>query len=159
VQGFRHCGKEGNMMPKVNDVGDRATRRIRWIARIWGALIIAIALFILIGYAWSQITTGETDPYATEGYPFIENLPPLFGLLSALGLGLAWRWEGLGGAIAVIFNLAGLPVLLIHWPITQDFPRYLVAPYGIWMTIAIPGILFLVCWWRSKRSAIPRPDA
>jgi hypothetical protein len=138
-------------MPDVNGVGDRATKWIRWIARIWGSLIVAIALFFLIGYAWSWVTGGTVDPHAVEDYPPIENLPPLFALLSALGLGLAWRWEGLGGAITVVFSLASLPVLLIHWPIAHDFPRYLVAPYGVWMMIAIPGILFLVCWWRSKR--------
>jgi hypothetical protein len=111
---------------------------------------------VLIGYAWNWVTTGKADPHAIEDYPLIENLPPLFGLLSVLGLGVAWRWEGLGGAITVVFNLAALPVLLIHWPITQDFPRYLVAPYGTWMIIAIPGILFLMCWWRSKKRVNPR---
>lgn len=138
-------------MPDVNDVGDRATKWIRWIARIWGALLVAVALLILIGYAWSWMTTGVADPHAVEDYPPIENLPPLFALLSVLGLGIAWRWEGLGGAITVLFSLATLPVLLVHWPIARDFPRYLVAPYGTWTIITIPGILFLVCWWRTKR--------
>ena len=140
-------------MPDVNEAGDRATKRIRWLARIWGTLIVAVTLLIFIGYAWNWVTTGKADPYATEDYPPIENLPPLFAVLSVLGLGLAWRWEGLGGAITLIFNLAGLPVLLVHWPIAQGFPRYLVAPYGTWMMIAIPGILFLVCWRRSKKVA------
>jgi hypothetical protein len=139
------------IMPDVNDVGDRATKWIRWIARIWGALLVAVALLILIGYAWSWMTTGVADPHAVEDYPPIENLPPLFALLSVLGLGIAWRWEGLGGAITVLFSLATLPVLLVHWPIARDFPRYLVAPYGTWTIITIPGILFLVCWWRTKR--------
>ena len=98
-----------------------------------------------------------TEPY--WDYPPIENLPPLFGLLSVLGLGIAWRWEGLGGAITVVFNLAALPVLLIHWPITRDFPRYLVAPYGTWMIVVIPGILFLMCWWRSKKRAVSQRGA
>jgi hypothetical protein len=59
----------------------------------------------------------------------------------------------------VIFRLAELPVLLIHWPIAYGFPRYLVAPYGTWLVVAIPGVLFLMCWWRSKRGAIPQPGA
>jgi hypothetical protein len=117
-------------------------------------LIIGVTLLIVIGYAWNWVTTGVADPHAVEDYPPIENLPPIFMLLSVLGLGLAWRWERLGGAIAVVFSLATLPVLLIHWPITRDFPRYLVAPYGTWLIAAIPGVLYLVCWWRS-REAIP----
>jgi hypothetical protein len=138
-------------MSNVNDGGDRVTKWIRWIARIWGALVLALIILVFIGSAWNWVTTGQVDPNAVEDYPPIENVPPLFALLSALGLGIAWRWEGLGGAIAVVFNLAGIPVLLMHWPIAHNFARYLVAPYGVWMTIAIPGILFLVCWWRSKK--------
>ena len=146
-------------MANVNNDDDHATKRIRWIARIWGTLIIALTLFIVIGYAWNWMTVGKADPYAMKDYPPIENLPPLFELLSVLGLGVAWRWEGLGGAISVVFSLATLPVLLIHWPITHNFPRYLVAPYGVWLIIAIPGILFLVCWWRTKKRATPHHDS
>jgi len=143
-------------MANANDVGDRATKWIRWTARIWGTAIIGITLLFLIGYAVNWVTTGKADPHAVQDYPPIENLPPLFMLLSVIGLGIAWRWEGLGGAIAVVFQLATLPLLLIHWPITRDFPRYLVAPYGTSMIIAIPGILFLVCWQRSRKRAISR---
>jgi len=138
-------------MANVNEAGNKTTKWIRWIARIWGALILGIALLVLIGYTWNWVTTGTADPHAVEDYPAIENLPPLLTLLSALGLGIAWRWEGLGGAITVVSQLATLPLLLIHWPITDDFPRYLVAPYGTWMIVTIPGILFLMCWWRSKK--------
>ena len=141
-------------MSNANGFGDRATKWIRWIARVWGTLIIAVTLLVVIGSAWNWVTTGQADPYAAEDYPAIENLPVLFSILSTLGLGLAWRWEGLGGTIAVVFSLATLPVLLIHWPIARDFPRYLVAPYGTWLIATIPGVLFLVCWWRS-REGIP----
>lgn len=112
--------------------------------------MLAVTLLILAGYAWNWVTTGEADPHAAEDYPPIENLPPLLTALAALGLGIAWRWEGLGGAITILSQLVTLPVLLIHWPIREGFPRYLVAPYGTWMIVTIPGILFLVCWWRSR---------
>ena len=56
-------------MPNANDVGDRATKWIRWIARIWGALIIAFTLLMVAGYAWNWVTTGKADPYAVEDYP------------------------------------------------------------------------------------------
>jgi hypothetical protein len=137
-------------MAYADQTGNRVTKWIRWIARIWGGLVLLVALLIFAGYAWSWVTTGEADPHAVEDYPPIENLPPLLTFLAALGLGIAWRWEGLGGAIAVVSQLVTLPVLLIHWPIAEGFPRYLVAPYGTWMLVAIPGILFLVCWWRSR---------
>ncbi|HUW12369.1 MAG TPA: hypothetical protein VM537_21770, partial [Anaerolineae bacterium] len=60
-------------MSSVSDVGDRATKRLRWIARIWGTLILAVTLLIVIGYASNWVTTGTADPYAVEDYPPIEN--------------------------------------------------------------------------------------
>ena len=144
-------------MANIKYANDRTTKRVRWIARIWGTVIIGITLLVLIGYAWNWVTTGKADPHAVEDYPPIENLPPLFIGLSVLGLGIAWSWEGLGGAITIVFQLAMLPLLLINWPITQD-SRF-VAPYLILMTIATPGTLFLVCWWRSRKRAIPHDSA
>ncbi|MEA3374581.1 MAG: hypothetical protein U9R72_00020 [Chloroflexota bacterium] len=137
-------------MANADDTGNVVTRWMRWIARIWGGLVFLFALLVLVGYAYSWVTTGTVDPHAAEAYPPIENLPPLLMFVAALGSGIAWRWEGLGGAITVVSQLAALPVLLIHWPLTDDFPRYLVAPHGLWMIVTIPGILFLVCWWRSR---------
>jgi hypothetical protein len=113
-------------------------------------LVLLVALLIFAGYAWSWVTTGVADPHAAEDYPPIENLPPILMFVAALGLGIAWRWEGLGGAITVVSQLVTLLVLLVHWPIAEHFPRYLLAPYGTWLIVAIPGVLFLVCWWRSR---------
>jgi hypothetical protein len=104
---------------------------------------------MLTGYAWNWVTTGKADPYVVEGTSFVEALPPILMFLSVLGLGIAWRWEKLGGAIALVFQLATLLVLLIQIPITQDFPRSAI-PYLMLVIVAIPGILFLVGWWRSR---------
>ena len=104
---------------------------------------------MLIGYAWNWVTTGVADPYAVEDYPSIEGLPPTFMFLSVLGLGIAWRWERSGGTITIVFQIAALLLLLIHSPITRDFPRSAV-PYLLSVIITTPGILFLVCWWRSR---------
>jgi hypothetical protein len=123
---------------------------LRWIARVWGALVCLLALLVFAGYAWNWLTTGQADPHTAANYPPIENVPPLLMFLGALGSGIAWRWEGLGGAITVVCQVACLPMLLIHWPITEGFPRYLVAPYGLWLIIAIPGVLFLLSWWQSR---------
>lgn len=136
-------------MTNVTDNGDRTTKWIRWIARIWSSPIIVFSLIMLTGYAWNWVTIGKADPYAVEGYSLVEALPPILMFLSVLGLGIAWRWEKLGGAIALVFQLATLLVLLIQIPITQDFPRSAI-PYLMLVIVAIPGILFLVGWWRSR---------
>jgi hypothetical protein len=137
----------------AGETDKKVTGWIRWVARIWGGVVLAVALLFLVGYAWNWVTTGEADPHAAEDYPPIENLPPLLMFAAALGSGIAWRWEGLGGAITVACQLVTLPILLVHWPIAGNFPRYLFAPYGTWLMVAIPGVLFLVCWWRSRGPA------
>jgi hypothetical protein len=136
-------------MAKENGNQDRGTKWMRWIARIWSVPIIVFALLFLVGSAWNLATTGVADPHAVEDYPPTEVLPPIFIFLSILGLGIAWRWERLGGTIAIVFQLAVILVLLIQRPITQDFPRFAI-PYLLSILIAIPGVLFLVCWRRSQ---------
>ncbi len=130
---------------------ERTTVLLRRIARVWSLLPIGATLLVAGGYGWNLLVTGQADPYAVGDYAPIENLPLLFSLLSALGLAAAWRWEGWGGAIAVGFQLATLPVLLIHWPLAQHLPNYLIAPYGVWLVFTIPGLLFLASRRRSHR--------
>jgi len=135
-------------MAKTKYTGDRTTKWIRWIARIWSTVIIAFALLTLIGYAWNWVTTGKADPYALENYPRVENLIPITLGLSFLGLGIAWRWERLGGAIAIVFQLA---TLAVHYWLLSPRPY----PYPLTIAIMTPGILFLVCWWRSRKRINP----
>ena len=137
-------------MTNVSDTDDRVTKWIRRIARVWSSPIIVYSLIMLTGYAWNWVTIGKADPYTVEGYSIVEALPPILMFLSVLGLGIAWRWERLGGAITLVFQLAVLLLLLIHSPITHDFYRSAI-PYLMSTVITIPGILFLVCWWRSRK--------
>ena len=138
-------------MAKISDTGDRGTKLIRRIARIWSAPIIVYSLMMLTGYAWNWLTTGKADPYAVEGYPFVEALPPIFMFLGVLGLAIAWRWERLGGVINLVFQSAVILALLITRPLTDDFSRFVI-PYLMTIVIAIPGILFLVYWRRSRET-------
>ena len=145
-------------MKNDSETGDRATKWIRLIARIWSSPIIVYALIMLIGYAWNLATIGEADPYAQEDSSFIEAIPPILMFVSILGLGIAWRWERLGATINLVFLFAVFLALLIQRPITEDFHRSAI-PYFLSMLIAVPGILFLVCWWRSKKRVIPQHGA
>ncbi|MFC1655490.1 hypothetical protein ACFL3C_01345 [Patescibacteria group bacterium] len=121
---------------------NKSKKLTRKIARIWSGPVILYGLLILVGHLVSWITTGKADPYAVEDYPFIENLPPLFMLIAVVGLVIAWRKEKIGGSINLLFCLATLPILLIHWPITED-TRFVV-PYILLVIIAVPGVLFIM---------------
>ena len=136
-------------MTEGDDSRNRVTKWIRWIARVWSFPIIVCALLMFVGYTWSWVTTGVADPYAVEDYPPTEALPPIFMFLSVLGLGIAWRWERLGGTIVIVFQLAALSLELIQSLLTHEFTRSAI-PYLLSMIVTIPGVLFLVCWWRSK---------
>jgi hypothetical protein len=113
---------------------------LRRIARIWSAIVIAFTLFMAVTHIFMPETEGEV-----EGYPPIENLLPVVMTLSVLGLAVAFRWEGVGGAINV-----GL--FLVHyglfWAIRgEPFP---LRAMPIFFAAVVPGVLFLVCWWRTR---------
>ncbi len=137
-------------MADVSNNGDRETKWLRRIARIWSSPIIVYSLIMLTGYTWSWVTIGKADPYTVEGFPFIEALPPIMMFLSVLGLGIAWRWERLGGTITVVFHLITILLLLMQRPITQDVFRSAI-PYIMSIVVVILGILFWLCWWRSRK--------
>jgi hypothetical protein len=124
----------------TGDSVDRTTRRIRRIARIWGTVIIGITLVIVIAH----VVVPDTN--ATD-YPPSENLLPLAMCLSVAGLGVAWRWEGLGGAINVGFFLVNLGLYRVLRG--KFLPLRAVAIFSLEL---IPGMLFLVCWWRTRSS-------
>ena len=111
---------------------------MRWAARVWSLVIIGSTLVVIIAH------TVLPEPNAAD-YPPIENLLPLLMCLSVVGLGVAWRWEGLGGAINVGFFLANLA---LYWAIRgKSMPLRAVASLS---PVVVPGLLFLACWWRAR---------
>lgn len=145
-------------MPQDRHGADRRTNWIRWVARIWSAPIILYSLLLFIGYSWDWATTGTADPYAVENVPFIESATPVLMFLSVIGMGLAWRWERLGGWITLGFQFAALLTLMLYRPIFSDFPRSAV-PYLISLTIFIPGLLFLLHGYLSNRPPLSMENA
>ena len=114
------------------------TTAIKKVARIWSIVIIVFALLILIGEVVS--------PHTEADYPWVENLMPISMFLSVLSLGLAWRWELLGGALNIGFYVVNL---LLYWAVNSEF-LHLAAVLILGLAI-VPGILFLVCWWLSRQ--------
>jgi len=118
--------------------GDRATRWMRRVARVWSLAVIGVVLAVVVAHLIVP-GPGEAD------YPPVENLLPLAMCLSVAGLGVAWRWEGLGGAINVGFFLVNVG---LYWLLRgKFFPLWGLAPLSL---AIVPGVLFLACWWRSR---------
>ena len=117
----------------TKNTGSRITGWIRWIARILGGLVATLILVYTVGGI----------PHIIEHLNPRQYINPITLFLSALGLIIAWRREGLGGAISVIFILINL--VAGRWLLSLQDP-----PYIQLFIFAIPGILFLYCWWQSR---------
>ncbi len=102
---------------------------MRWIARVWSVLILLIALPMVI----------STDPYLTEPIPLTDWVILGFYLVSYLGLVIAWFWEALGGAVAIL----GILGHAVAFGLIRGFWFADVIPPIIF---GFPAVLFLACW-------------
>lgn len=107
---------------------------IRWIARIWGSLLFVFVL-IMIG--------GELVEHLS-GNPmfFIDSVSDIIGILFfpifCIGVGIAFKWEGLGGLIIIG---ATIGTHVADGRLTLDLLS------GIFLT---SGLLFLIYWFLSR---------
>lgn len=113
--------------------------RIRGVARIWSILVWLLALILVIG-------TGKTPSAPSLVNDPLDILIPLSLLISLIGLGVAWRWEGWGILINIAFFLAILP---IYWLLHQEWIHISVM-VGL-SPVILPGILFAFSWILSKK--------
>lgn len=121
--------------------------RIRWTARIWGGLIIAWVLLIIIGISINLITEGEADPHSEEDVPVTEYAGPILFFLSAVGLGLAYKWEGIGGAFVVVFQLLFIiSQFIFRGP---SMKGSFVFPIMLSLFVMLPGLLYIAYCRRS----------
>lgn len=110
---------------------------LRRVARVWSVILFLVTLLVVIGEV--------AFPHTGEDYPPIENLLPISMLLSVASLGLAWKWELLAGVLNILFFLANY---ILYWVINaRPFPFRGLAPLSL---AVIPGILFIIAWWRSR---------
>jgi uncharacterized membrane protein HdeD (DUF308 family) len=116
---------------------DRITKWIRWLARGTGS-------FFAISFLYLGITTGPTSPSLQE-------VAVVLSLV--LGVLIAWWREELGGFILIL--LAVVLSLIMGFVVAVESPDQrstlllvFVVPY------LVPGMLFLLSWWRLRKSGI-----
>ena len=120
----------------------KTAKIVRWIARIWGGLIILFVLsFFLADVLGGEQMVGE--PLSTKDKITFAFFP----LGTIVGLVLAWKWEGVGGLITV---LAMIGLLIIRPDLLSSF--YFIA-IGM-----IPGLLFIGYWYLSRNAKDPITD-
>jgi hypothetical protein len=108
----------------------------RWVARIFGSLLVLLFLVFFFGEGTPQPWTWPWAWTWTARGTFIFLG---FGLMIA-GLVIAWFWEGLGGLLAVagyIVHVAGVPDSAL-------------SPLAL---VAVTGITHVLCWLRIRSGA------
>ena len=104
---------------------------VRWIARVWSIASVGFVLLIAVGelvYPHAPAPAAFRDLVGLFFFPFS----------TCVGMILAWRWEGVGGAITVGSFLAFYAALRV---MDGRFPR---GPY--FALVAAPGMFFLSSW-------------
>lgn len=105
----------------------KTARAAGWVARI-GGLLLALLFFAFVA--------GEGLPRHWNAEMLTQFLA-LFGM--AAGLLIAWKWEGLGGAI----TLAAFVLLFVanrHFVVWAGWSLFVTVP-------AVLGVIHLLCWF------------
>ncbi len=126
-------------MTNTSHTNERTTRRLRRMARAIGSTVIAFWLFMGVGHA-----VGESEPLTSEG-------AIMAGLIcaSTLGVLVAWRREGPGGAILIACAVAHSTFALFAAGRNHAFAMLVTGgPF------ALIGALFLLVWKRARQSAV-----
>ena len=109
---------------------------IRWFARIVGSLLVLFFLLMVLGYIIEPQGTGQITP---------SEIPLIIGMVGMLsGIIIAWFREGAGAFI----NIGGFLIFLASELISNK-------DFNAWIIVAYPaiGLLFLLCWWQSRKPA------
>jgi len=123
-------------------ISPRLVASLRGTAHFW---TILVTLFAVIDGLTASPALGPVP--LGDWTAFLVLYGPMLG-----GLWIAWRWELVGGVIA----MASLPFYavafrVIHgvWPLTLENMR----DWG-WF-LALPGVLFVVCWYAARQLQSP----
>ena len=113
----------------------KSYKELRWILRGLSGLIIVFFLLMFIGENFFGEKTEE---------PLTNNaiLQLSIAGVGLIGLGLAWKWELIGG----IITLVAFIVLAIINPIVLESPLMLIWP--------LTAILFIVLWALSRNTTL-----
>jgi uncharacterized membrane protein len=107
----------------------RAIPIVRWVARILSALFIILCLILFVG----EVLFREPQSSPLTANAILQLT--LMGFWLA-GLALAWKWEAIGGSIA----LAAYVIVGIINP-----KAFVLLP------VPLLALVFLTCWWMDRK--------
>jgi hypothetical protein len=120
----------------------RGAQILRWTARLVGLLFIGIFLTFFIA---DWVTKG--------GFPVErDRIPMTIALfMSFVGLLIAWKWDGVGGILALVSILA-FAALGLQTPAKPAGTILLCVMY------LLPAVLFILSWRRTRTRDRSRPE-
>lgn len=108
-------------------------RILRWFARIVGMLLAAFVFLLAVGEGLNPAKLTLEESLMMLGF-----------LATWVGFILGWKWEGIGGVLVI----AGLA-----WHCLFEYVFRGTLFLGFWVALpALPGVLFLIYWWRTRPS-------
>lgn len=106
---------------------------IRWVARVWGSLILAFILFLFV----AQLMGKQGDEDIVRSRDMISFT--FFHTGISLGLALSFKWDGLGGLITLL-SLGSM--ILVRSDLLE---------FSMIMLAAGPAALYIMYWFLSRK--------
>jgi amino acid transporter len=119
---------------------ERTTKVLRWIARIFGTLIVLLWLIVALAYR-----TGEPSEQGTE-----DIIMAILVVGTTIGVLLAWKFEKVGGYITLLFGIAHSTFALFASGHNHAFAMLISGGPFIFT-----GILFLITDNRRMKVQVP----
>ena len=122
---------------------DYERKAIRNVARSISSVVAGFILLFAVGQWIGELSAGRL----TQGWRLSTTGMAVYCLLIAVGSGIGWWRENIGGTILVTAGLGMLSAIFIF-----------LAPHDYWVSLIfslpflLSGILYLIYWKRSKPS-------
>jgi hypothetical protein len=128
-------------MTTIDYSHQRLAHAIRWAARIISSLAAAAWLLIMLDILLCEVVVGcVTITWETGFLVFLT-------AVSVLTVALAWRWEGIGGLVMMLWGLA---FTIIAY--ATSHPYEIISMLATGAPFMIAGSLFLASWWWSHKT-------
>ena len=118
-------------------------KTMRNVARVISSAVAGFILLFAVGQWIGELSAGRL----TQGWRLSTTGMAVYCLLIAVGSGIGWWRENIGGTILIIAGLGMLLAIFIF-----------LAPHDYWTSLIfclpflLSGILYLIYWKRSKPS-------
>ncbi|MFN2218680.1 MAG: hypothetical protein ACK2UA_08745 [Anaerolineae bacterium] len=123
----------------ANDLQERngSTSAMRWTARVLALVAVGLFVYFAVDFGGTVFPTLSWGP---------QGIPLLVAVVVALaGVLVAWRWELVGGIMAVA-GVAGIMALVC----LGSGMDMLFCAFLFTLPLLLAGVLYLGCCWRTK---------